>query len=68
MDKGSTFSVVSELVNKLLDVTNLVFLTSLSFYGVFVLLGFSLFELLEVTFVVGQLLALEMNNFFASSV
>ena len=68
MDKGSTFSVVSELVNKLLDVTNLVFLTSLSFYGVFVLLGFSLLELLEVTFVVGQLLALEMNNFFASSV
>jgi hypothetical protein len=68
LDKGSTFSVVSELVNKLLDVTNLVFLTSLSFYGVFVLLGFSLFELLEVTFVVGQLLALEMNNFFASSV
>jgi hypothetical protein len=68
LDKGSTFSVVSELVNKLLDVTNLVFLTGLSFYGVFVLLGFSLFELLEVTFVVGQLLALEMNNFFASSV
>lgn len=48
--------------------TYFVFLTGLSLDGVFVLLRFGFFELLEVTLVVGELLALEMDDFFASSV
>lgn len=48
--------------------TNLVFLSGLSLYGIFVLLRFGFFELLKITFVIGELLALEMDYFFTSRV
>lgn len=66
--KRGSLCVVSELIDELLDMIDLVhlFITSSLFILVFLSLGLS--ELLEVTPVVSQLLRLEMNNFIDSGV
>ena len=66
--KRGSLCVVSELIDELLDMIDLVhlFITSSLFILVFLSLGLS--ELLEVTPVVCQLLRLEMNNFIDGGV
>ena len=68
LHQWSAFRIVSELVNKLLNVTNFVQLTVFCFFHVAFSLIFGFFELFKVTFVVGKLLTLKVNDFITHGV
>lgn len=68
LDQGGTLGVVTELVDELLDMADFVHLAFTGLLGVLVFLGFGLFELREISFVVIELLALEVDDLIASGV
>jgi len=68
LDKCSSLGVVSELVNELLNTSNLVVLVSFGSFLVPQLFVLGLLELFEVTLVVGQLRLLEVDDLLNSCV
>ena len=68
LHKGGTLRIESELVNELLDVTDLFHLSGTGCGIVLVFDRLNALELLEVTLVIGELLALEMNDFVDTGV
>jgi len=68
LDESGTLRIIAELVNELLDVTDLFELSLTGSRSVLVLCTLGALELLEISLVVGQLLILEVHDFVDAGV